>query len=542
MNINIDRVLESKTDPIKEAFSVLCESGTFADNIRFVHNLMRQPKNIIHENLSYLYKVPNGIGIKYFNSVIETTNDITLNNLTAIKTDLTKYMSDLASDKSELEESMSILDKKIEYKNADESFRDEIVMKMFEDRLATTYATEASYLADDLEIIAYNINDNFEAIDDYERIIRKVKMSQNSEYFSNYPMLLNANTSMILNLRRDVFGDVRELFVCLPNVIADKLITLKASKATVSTIIKVFDKQVKRMTKHAKESKDHYAIVTYYLGELRVAKDKLVRYLVPGVKESYTRENIAEMQPDIINYEAGVIEDIAGYMSDDFEAVEAELEDSLVEVLLCGDNLDNATLEHYIKISDRYETLCEAGAVKRAITRTTTKAATGSRKVTNKITDAEKTGAHVVTGIKYTISPIVNKINNTIDKIKKMDKEERVDRMVTGKTRVTLIGLLRAAVSGIIIGGVAASVVQYGPIATAAIKVIGVITSIAINRHIDLKVRRRLVIDLENELKIVNEKIEDAKRKDDDKAKYELMRIANKLEKDITKVKFNLKY
>jgi uncharacterized membrane protein (DUF106 family) len=114
--------------------------------------------------------------------------------------------------------------------------------------------------------------------------------------------------------------------------------------------------------------------------------------------------------------------------------------------------------------------------------------------------------------------------------------------MVTGKTRVTLIGLLRAAVSGIIIGGVAASVVQYGPIATAAIKVIGVITSIAINRHIDLKVRRRLVIDLENELKIVNEKIEDAKRKDDDKAKYELMRIANKLEKDITKVKFNLKY
>ena len=41
-------------------------------------------------------------------------------------------------------------------------------------------------------------------------------------------------------------------------------------------------------------------------------------------------------------------------------------------------------------------------------------------------------------------------------------------------------------------------------------------------------------------LEIVNEKIEDAKSENDKKAKYELMRIRNKLVKDIERIEYNL--
>ena len=45
---------------------------------------------------------------------------------------------------------------------------------------------------------------------------------------------------------------------------------------------------------------------------------------------------------------------------------------------------------------------------------------------------------------------------------------------------------------------------------------------------------------LEEELEVVKEKIEDAKRKDDNKAKYDLMRIEHKLENDLARIKYNL--
>ena len=56
----------------------------------------------------------------------------------------------------------------------------------------------------------------------------------------------------------------------------------------------------------------------------------------------------------------------------------------------------------------------------------------------------------------------------------------------------------------------------------------------------DLNRRLRERPNLKNELEIVNEKIEDAKSENDKKAKYELMRIRNKLVKDIERIEYNL--
>lgn len=437
-------------------------------------------------------------------------------------------------------ESSDILNRRLEYKNTTEAFREDMSLKIITDRIGNIYgAFEASYLSDDLEIIAYNINDNFEVVDDYEKVIRKVKMSQGSEYFSSYPMLLHNNTSMILNLTRNVSGDVYQLLTCLPKIISDKLIQNKASRVTILSIIKVFDKEVKRMTNHAKESKQRYALVTYYLDELRNAKDTLQTHYAKNVKESYSFENIADMQPDIINYDSGVIEDIAGYMSDDFDVVEAELEDSLVEVLLCGESIDDGVFENFIKLCDKY-TVLEAGTVRKAITRTATKAATGSRKIANKATDAEKTVGHVANAAKRSIDPLVNKMSGVINKLKSMDKEERTNRIITGQTRITLIGLLRKAVTSLATISVIAYFNPQTALVRHAIVVIGILTHIALNKAIDKRERKRIQGDLDLELKMVREKIEDARSAGNTKAKYDLMRIENKLEKDLNRIKYNL--
>jgi hypothetical protein len=52
------------------------------------------------------------------------------------------------------------------------------------------------------------------------------------------------------------------------------------------------------------------------------------------------------------------------------------------------------------------------------------------------------------------------------------------------------------------------------------------------------KTRDAVVRELEMELKLTREKIEDARRKDDDKAKYELMRLESNIENNIAKIKY----
>ena len=76
INIDINKVLESKINPIEKMYAEVCESGSVVDNINFVHMLMQQPRSVIIENMSYLYKIPNDNGIKYFDEWIDRFSEI----------------------------------------------------------------------------------------------------------------------------------------------------------------------------------------------------------------------------------------------------------------------------------------------------------------------------------------------------------------------------------------------------------------------------------------------------------------------------------
>ena len=71
---------------------------------------------------------------------------------------------------------------------------------------------------------------------------------------------------------------------------------------------------------------------------------------------------------------------------------------------------------------------------------------------------------------------------------------------------------------------------------------ITILTSFAIDKHMDKKVKNQILQELENELEMVEEKIEDSRGDEDKSKKYELMRIRAKLKKDIDRIQLGLKY
>ena len=83
----------------------------------------------------------------------------------------------------------------------------------------------------------------------------------------------------------------------------------------------------------------------------------------------------------------------------------------------------------------------------------------------------------------------------------------------------------------------------YGTAARAKLSLVPVI---AVCRHFskkkDMRIRNELTRELETEIKITEEKINDANSAGDNKEKYQLMRIKSKLEAEKARVKMNSKY
>ena len=133
-----------------------------------------------------------------------------------------------------------------------------------------------------------------------------------------------------------------------------------------------------------------------------------------------------------------------------------------------------------------------------------------------------------------------------------MDKKERTERIITGEFRLKLIGFIKKTIIGlgsislgvgvakVVAKGAVSALTSASTLAGLAIVAIGILVGVAIDKKIDAKHRRRILNDLKAELEIVNEKIEDAKSENDRKAKYELMRIRNKLINDIERIEYNL--
>ena len=128
------------------------------------------------------------------------------------------------------------------------------------------------------------------------------------------------------------------------------------------------------------------------------------------------------------------------------------------------------------------------------------------------------------------IEPVDNLVNKVIHDWKKFWDTDKKDEILHGSK----IKLRRVILKGLALGAIAS---YFHPI-VAAIAFCGKILH---DKAVDEKYRKSIYTDMQEELTIVKEKIEDAKNKGDNEAKYKLMRIQHQLERQMANVRYNVK-
>lgn len=142
------------------------------------------------------------------------------------------------------------------------------------------------------------------------------------------------------------------------------------------------------------------------------------------------------------------------------------------------------------------------------------------------IKKAGQSGKAVLHQVKKAGDAIDDGLTNSVNAVKQSYRNDMRDEIIEDKTRIKLSRIIRKAITA-----------PVAIVAAPAIKAISAITGKAIHSP---KEKERLLIlrELEEELEIVEEKIEDSRGDSDKEKKYQLMRIRNQLKRDIARIRF----
>lgn len=119
---------------------------------------------------------------------------------------------------------------------------------------------------------------------------------------------------------------------------------------------------------------------------------------------------------------------------------------------------------------------------------------------------------------------------NTVNKAKDTYRNDIREEIIEDKTRVKLFRIIRKSIG-----------VGVATMVNPAIGAITALTSYALSKKVKEKERRRILHELNEELEIVNEKIDDARGDSNKEKKYQLMRIRNQLNRDIKRIQYRVK-
>lgn len=126
--------------------------------------------------------------------------------------------------------------------------------------------------------------------------------------------------------------------------------------------------------------------------------------------------------------------------------------------------------------------------------------------------------------------PMEQFIKQAIEKMRTADSEERRRLIVQGGYTNKIMRWVKRIIGAALVGAV---IPEIG-VLIAAISLIG---NLIADKSLDDRERNKLMRELEDELKIVSEKIEDSRGDENKQKKYELMRIKSSLEKEIFRIK-----
>lgn len=215
---------------------------------------------------------------------------------------------------------------------------------------------------------------------------------------------------------------------------------------------------------------------------------------------------------------------------------DAETDEELTEAMIHFARVVEAVNHEYSNIaleSDDFEDEDveeSVGTVVRGAARNVRKT---TRKVVRKMDSAVKSAK--VTA-KKTIDPVVMLIDKNMQKFKEADIEERREIVLKGGLLPKIMRWLKRSI-GLVLGVAVGAEVPIVALITA-ITFIGMICT---DKYLDRKQRNMVLRQLEDEMEIINEKIDDSRGDMNKQKKYELMRIRNKLKRTSDKIRYNLK-
>ena len=223
------------------------------------------------------------------------------------------------------------------------------------------------------------------------------------------------------------------------------------------------------------------------------------------------------------------------------QLVEAELEadKAVIEFAAYDDNALSdeklvALFENLLRASTYLDSLRESYEVTtegNLVTKASMGVQKGVRKIQHKVKNVAIQGNRATAAIGKAAKSVEDQVNNTIDKIKAADNSERREKLIKGGLRVKIKRLIRVG----IVTGVA------GAIGNWWYALVALVGQLLIDKGIDEMTKRELVDDVEDNLKLLDEKIEDAKSDSNKEAKYKLMRQRNALEKERNRLRYNLR-
>ena len=260
-----------------------------------------------------------------------------------------------------------------------------------------------------------------------------------------------------------------------------------------------------------------------YINNIILEKEKSIAPITESSQESLYFEKVSEFN--------NLVESLF------FEEDEMDLND-FIKLQLITEALIN--YEDTMEASSRIITK-GAGKITKAIGNTSARS-NGMSKSSSKMgqiaRDTRVAGGRVA-------DAITQKVNDILGS----QKEERRKRIITGSVSVKLLQLLKRAIGivctkkvlGKVFTGAKIGSHAFGPLISTILTIVLALGKFALDKRADERERKRVVTELETELRIVREKIEDAKGDNARKEKYELMRIEASLDKEITRIKYGLR-
>lgn len=215
---------------------------------------------------------------------------------------------------------------------------------------------------------------------------------------------------------------------------------------------------------------------------------------------------------------------------------EADTDEELTEAMIHFARVVEAVNHEYSNIALESEDFEDedveesVGSVMRGAARNVRKT---TRKVVRKVDGTVKSAK---VAVKKTIDPVVMLIDKNMQKFKEADIEERREIVLRGGLIPKIMRWIKRSI-GLIIGVAVGAEVPIVALITA-ITFIGMICT---DKYLDRKQRNMILRQLEDEMEIINEKIDDARGDTNKQKKYELMRIRNKLKRTSDKIRYNLK-